>query len=294
MVRNVAGPGHAPRRRRGRARVRRAGRHDDRPGIDFDAKLRHQPRLERRASTTRRAAPGCGAARTARRPVDQWVHQELRGLASRRIQALPALHRARAAGATCAARLHRPARRARAPRRPRAAAARRACAAGSRARASWLRGVQDVAFDAADASGIRRARVELDGARDPRRRARRATSRARCRARTRPAARDVRHPHVGRRRAPAAARRAGRGRELDLDRARRARRQHAAARAGAGRWPAAPGWRPERTRTVTHPAPAGPGGAARPRAGAELPRRRRVRRHAARRWAHAPAARSRP
>ena len=92
----------------------------------------------------------------------RWVHQELHGLASDRVQAL-----VRCTIARCRRDVRRGVialRNARVllddPSAPRLDGVRGALAGAG----GWLRGGADVAFDAADNSGIRRTRVELDGA----------------------------------------------------------------------------------------------------------------------------------
>ncbi len=162
VVRNVAGPGHAP------AGTTAALVFDAPPGttiagIDFDADLVTNPGWSAGVyDATRRAWLWCGAHCAT--TVGQWVHQELRGLASRRIEA-----RLRCDAARCRRDVRRRGfialRDVRVllddPEPPRLGAARGGLA---HAGAAWLRGLQDLAFDAADASGIRRVRVELDGA----------------------------------------------------------------------------------------------------------------------------------
>jgi hypothetical protein len=93
--------------------------------------------------------------------VDQWIHKELRGLSTQRIQALLRCE---------ATRCRRDARHALIALRhtrvyltdgsaPRVGGLRGALGAGE----GWLRGIADVAFDAGDNSGIRTGRLELDG-----------------------------------------------------------------------------------------------------------------------------------
>ena len=158
VVRNVAGPGHA---RRGTTAAMRF----DAPagtaitGVDFDAQLIESVGWEvglHDATADRWLWCGTGCSTSG----GQWVHSELRGLSSQRIQAL----------VRCVAdRCIRGARHAVIALRhvrvwledgspPRLGAVRGALAGGG-----WLSGVRDVAVDATDNTGIRLARVELDG-----------------------------------------------------------------------------------------------------------------------------------
>jgi hypothetical protein len=159
VARNVVGSGHATA---GTA----AALTFDAPagtsitGIDFDAKLLSNPGWSAGVfDATRGAWLWCGAHCLT--SVDQWIHRELRGLSTQRIQALVRCD---------AARCRRDARHALIALRharvyladgsaPRVVGARGALGSGD----SWLRGVGDVAFDAGDNSGIRVGRVELDG-----------------------------------------------------------------------------------------------------------------------------------
>jgi hypothetical protein len=159
VVRNVAGPGVA-------AQGTTAGLTFDAPagtsitGIDFDAKLLSNPGWSAGVfDATHGAWLWCGARCLT--TVDQWIHQELRGLATQRIQALIRCD---------AARCRRDVRRAFIVLRhtrvylsddsaPSLGGVRGALGTGE----GWLRGPADVAFDASDNSGIHTARVDLDG-----------------------------------------------------------------------------------------------------------------------------------
>src|SRR5215207_1655062 len=237
MVRNVVGPGHAPR---GTAAALRF----DAPagttitGFDFDARLssNHGWVAGVFDGTHDRwlwCEPPC------LRSFARWTHEELRGLATRRVEALvgctAARRRARRHGGERPSVAARPAgrgvRRGGQQRHPaRAGRARRPCRARQRAR---------LRLHAAGAVlGRRRERV-------------------------------VRHAHVGRRPAWAAAVGGGRRDQLGVGRSRRAGGQHralgAVAEARRRRWlePA-----PD---AVARAAAAGrPGGAARARAGAHV------------------------
>src|SRR5215207_5698300 len=159
MVRNVVGPRHAPW---GTAAALRF----DAPagttitGFDFDARLTSNHGwvagvFDRTHDRWLWCGPRC------LRSFARWTHEELRGLATRRVEAL----------VRCTAvRCRRDARRglvalrdARVylddPSAPRLDGVRGLAASGR----AWLRGRQAVAFDAADNSGIRRGRVVLDG-----------------------------------------------------------------------------------------------------------------------------------
>ena len=160
IVRNVVGRGHAPRGAVGALRF-------DAPagtriaGVDFDARMTgnagwvagiHDATNDRWLW----CGPGCLSS------FGIWLHEELRGLATQRIQAL----------VRCvAARCRRDARRAFVALRnirvhlddrsaPRLSAVRGALVTSGGA---WLRGAHAIAFDAADNSGIRVGRVQLDG-----------------------------------------------------------------------------------------------------------------------------------
>jgi len=159
VARNVAGPGHA-------AAGTTAALTFDAPagtsisGVDFDAKLLSNPGWSAGVlDATRGAWLWCGARCVT--SVDQWIHQELRGLSTQRIQALVRCQ---------ATRCRRDARHALIALRharvyladgstPRLGGVRGALGSGD----GWLRGVADVAFDAADNSGIRAGHIELDG-----------------------------------------------------------------------------------------------------------------------------------
>ncbi len=159
VVRNVAGPGHAPA-------GTTAALSFDAPagtaitGVDFDAKLLANPGWRVGVlDATRGAWLWCGVHCST--SVEQWVHQELRGLSTQRIQALVRCD---------ATRCRSDARHALIAMRqvrvyladgsaPAVGGARGALGAGD----GWLRGVADVAFDAGDNSGVRTGRVELDG-----------------------------------------------------------------------------------------------------------------------------------
>lgn len=160
MVRNVVGPGHAPQ---GAAAAMRF----DAPagttitGLDLDVRMTSNPGWDAGVfdATNERwlwCGPPCLSS------FDRWMHEELRGLATSRVAAL----------VRCTAvRCRRDARHGFValrnvrvflddPSPPRLDGVRGGLAAGGGA---WLRGGQDVAFDAGDNSGIRRGRVELDG-----------------------------------------------------------------------------------------------------------------------------------
>jgi hypothetical protein len=160
MVRNVMGPGHAPRGATAALRF-------DAPagttitGADFDVRLTSNPGWHAgiHDGTNERwlwCGPGCLTT------FERWVHQELRGLSTQRIQAL-----VRCVAARCQrdrrhgfvalrnARVHLDD-----PSAPTIGGVRGTLAAAGGA---WVRGGQDVAFDAADNSGIRAGRIELDG-----------------------------------------------------------------------------------------------------------------------------------
>lgn len=160
MVRNVVVPsGHASRGATAALRF-------DAPagtsivGLDFDANLLANPGGSAGvfdASADRWLWCGARCLTT----VNQWVHQELRGLSSQRVAALVRCD---------AARCRRDARHAFVALRnvrvhladasaPVVSGVRGALAAEG----GWLRGVQDVAFDAADNVGIALGRLELDG-----------------------------------------------------------------------------------------------------------------------------------
>jgi len=159
MVRNTVGPGHAPQ---GTA----AALSFDAPagtsivGADFDAKMLNNPGwsagvLDATHGRWLWCGVGCSTS------VEQWIHAELRGLATQRIQAL-----VRCGAARCRRDVRHAfiaVRDARVflddPSAPRLGGARGALWTAD----GWLRGGQEVAFDAADNSGIRLGRVELDG-----------------------------------------------------------------------------------------------------------------------------------
>ena len=174
------------RARRSRASTRRGA--GDQPRLERRGLRRNAGRVAvvRRALRDDRRSSGSTRSPRARQPADPGAPALHRG-------ALPARRAARASSpcATCACRSTT--RR----RRGSTVSAARSCRGG------WLRGVQDVAFDAADNSGIQRVRVELDGAIATTTPAP-ATSAGRCRAR-RCHGRGARHADVGRRRAPRAA-----------------------------------------------------------------------------------------
>ncbi len=160
MVRNVVGPGHAPRGTTAALRF-------DAPagttitGADFDAKLTGDRGWEAGVHDATHdrwlwCGPGCPGS------SGRWIHEELRGLATQRIQAL-----LRCVATRCLrdARhgfvvLRKVSVHLDDPSPPRLDALRGSLAAAAPA---WQRGGQDVAFDAADNSGIRLGRIELDG-----------------------------------------------------------------------------------------------------------------------------------
>jgi hypothetical protein len=159
IARNVAGPGLA-RRGTTAAMTFEAPAGTSITGIDFDAMLLANPGWSAGVfDATRGAWLWCGARCST--SAGLWIHRELRGLATHRIQALVRCD---------AARCRRDVRRAFIALRharvhladgsaPSLGGVRGALGAGS----SWLRGRADVAFDARDNSGIRLGRVELDG-----------------------------------------------------------------------------------------------------------------------------------
>ena len=106
-----------------------------------------------------------------------------------------------------------------------------ACAGGSPG-GGWLRGVQDVAFDATDNAGIRLDRIALDG-RVVRDHGARVRLHAAGAVPERAGERVVRHARLGRRRACAGAVGAGRGGQLGVGLAHGAGGQHGARGAGA-------------------------------------------------------------
>jgi hypothetical protein len=158
VVRNVAGPPHA-------GRGTTAALTFDAPagttitGIDFDARLLTNPGWTVGVFDASRGAwLWCGTRCLT--TANQWVHNELRGLATRRIQAL-----VRCEAPRCRSDLRRAVI---ALRHARVYLADDSAPAVTGVRGGlmgdgWLRGVQDVAFDAGDNSGIRAARIELDG-----------------------------------------------------------------------------------------------------------------------------------
>jgi hypothetical protein len=160
MVRNVIGPGHAPQGTTAALRF-------DAPagttitGADFDVRMTGNPGWDagiHDAANDRWlwCGPECLSS------FERWMHEELRGLATQRIQALVRCSavRCRRDGRHGFVAL----RNARVylddPSAPRLDGVRGTLVAGGDA---WLRGGQDVAFDAADNSGIRVGRIELDG-----------------------------------------------------------------------------------------------------------------------------------
>src|SRR5919108_5824857 len=158
IARNVVGPGNAPF---GAAAALRfdAPAGTSITGLDADLRLTTNSGWHAgvQDATNERwlwCGPGCLTS------FERWVHQEFRGLATRRLQAL----------VRCAApRCRREARHGFValrnvrvylddPSAPAVGGVRGALVSGA-----WLRGGQDVAFDAADNSGIRVGRIELDG-----------------------------------------------------------------------------------------------------------------------------------
>ena len=160
MVRNVVGPGRAPQ---GAAA---ALRFDAPPGTsitgaDFDVRMTSNPGWDAgiQDATNERwlwCGPDCLSS------FERWMHEELRGLATQRLQAL----------VRCSAtRCRRDARHGFValrnvrvylddPSAPRLDGVRGTLATAGGA---WLRGLGDVGFDATDNSGIRLGRIELDG-----------------------------------------------------------------------------------------------------------------------------------
>ena len=159
MVRNVVGPGQAPQ---GAAA---ALRFDAPPGTtitgaDLDLRMTSNPGWDAgiHDATTDRwlwCGPDCWSS------FERWMHEELRGLATQRIQALVrcAAVRCRRDGRHGFVALRNVRVYLEDPSAPRLDGVRGSLAAAG----GWLRGGQDVAFDAADNSGIRAGRIELDG-----------------------------------------------------------------------------------------------------------------------------------
>ena len=160
MVRNVVGPGHAPQ---GAAAALRfdAPAGTSITGVDLDVKMTGNPGWHAgiHDATNDRwlwCGPECLSS------FGLWMHEELRGLATQRIQALVrcSATRCRRDGRHGFVAV----RNARVflddPSAPRVDGVRGTLGASGGA---WLRGAQDVAFDAADNSGIRLGRIELDG-----------------------------------------------------------------------------------------------------------------------------------
>jgi len=159
MVRNVVGQGAAPRDAAAALRF-------DAPagttitGVDLDVSLTSNPGWDAGIhDATNDRWLWCGSDCWS--SFDRWMHEELRGLSTQRIQAL-----VRCAAARC----RRDARHGFIairnahvflddPSPPRLDGVRGSLAAAAGA---WLRGDHDVAFDAADNSGIRHSRIELD------------------------------------------------------------------------------------------------------------------------------------
>ncbi|HTE63316.1 MAG TPA: hypothetical protein VK631_23375 [Solirubrobacteraceae bacterium] len=129
-------------------------------GIDFDARMLTNPGWSAGVfDATRGAWLWCGARCFT--TGEHWVHKELRGLATQRLQAL-----VRCDAARCRSDVRRAVIALRNTRvyladgsAPGIGGLRGALGAGD----GWLRGVADVAYDAGDNSGIRTGRVELDG-----------------------------------------------------------------------------------------------------------------------------------
>jgi hypothetical protein len=158
VVRNVAGPPVAARG------VTAALTFDAPPGttitgFDFDARLLSNPGWSAGVfDTTHGAWLWCGARCLT--TVEQWVHKELRGLATQRIQALVRCEAPRCRSDARHGLI--------ALRHARVYLADDSLPAVGGVRGglisdAWLRGVLDVGFDASDNSGIRSGRVELDG-----------------------------------------------------------------------------------------------------------------------------------
>jgi hypothetical protein len=160
MVRNVVGPGHAPQQTAAALRF-------DAPagttitGADFDVRMTANPGWDAGIhDATHDRWLWCGPECLS--SFERWMHEELRGLATLRIEALLRCTavRCRRDGRHGFVAL----RNARVylddPSAPRLDGLRGTLAAAADA---WLRGSQDVAFDAADNSGIRLGRIELDG-----------------------------------------------------------------------------------------------------------------------------------
>ena len=198
-------------------------------GLDFDGSVTATPGWQAGvwdASGVRWLWCGRGCETTN----GAWIHQELRGLSTRRVEAL-----VRCAAARCERDVRRAWVSLRAVRVYLADGSAPALGGvrGRLAGGGWLRGVQDVAFDATDNAGIRLGP-------DRARRADRARPRARLRLHAAGAVperadeRVVRHARLGRRRACAGAVGAGRGGQLGVAVADGAGGQHGAGGAGAG------------------------------------------------------------
>ncbi len=160
MVRNVMGAGHAPQGATAALRF-------DAPagttitGVDVDVRMTSNPGWDAgiHDATNERwlwCGPDCLSS------FERWMHEELRGLSTQRIQAL-----VRCVAARCRrdgrhgfvalrnARVYLDD-----PSAPALGGVRGTLAAAGGA---WVRGGQDVAFDATDNSGISAGRIELDG-----------------------------------------------------------------------------------------------------------------------------------
>jgi hypothetical protein len=160
VVRNVAGPLHA-------LRGTTAALTFDAPGgttisgVDFDARLLANPGWRVGLfDATHGAWLWCGVGCSS--TIEQWFHKELRGLATQRIQAL-----VRCDAPRCRSDVRHGVLALRQVRvyladesAPSVGGARGGLASGD----GWLRGVQELGFDASDNGGIRLGRVELDGA----------------------------------------------------------------------------------------------------------------------------------
>ena len=160
MVRNVVGPGHAPQG------AVAALRFDAPPGTsitgaDFDVRMTSNPGWDAgiHDATNERwlwCGPDCLSS------FERWMHEELRGLATQRLQALVrcSATRCRRDGRHGFVALRNVRVYLDDPSAPRLDGVRGALATAGGA---WLRGLGDVGFDAADNSGIRLGRIELDG-----------------------------------------------------------------------------------------------------------------------------------
>jgi hypothetical protein len=163
LVRNVVGGAPAPRGAWGAFEFA-APAGTSIAGLDFDARMLSNPGWHAgvRDVTRRRwlwCGAGCGSS------VGLWIHRELRGLATQRVQALVRCAAARCSRSTRHAFIAL--RNVRVllddPSPARIGAPRGGLLTAGAGGSGWLRGSQDVAFDASDDSGVSSARIALDG-----------------------------------------------------------------------------------------------------------------------------------